>query len=50
MIEKVHALAEMKLAGMNIQVWLDKMYQKYGKEQFDMAIICSGYGKLLGVK
>lgn len=50
MIEKVHILAEMKLAGMDIRKWLEKMYQKYGKEQFNAAIICSGYKKLLGIE
>ena len=50
MFEKVHVLAEMKLAGMDIQAMLEKMYQKFGKEQFDVAIICSGYAKLLGIK
>lgn len=50
MIEKVHVLVEMKLAGMDIREWLDKMYQKYGHEQFNAAIICSGYAKLFGIK
>ena len=38
MIEKVQILAEMKLAGMNIDNWLEKMYAKYGKEDFQFAI------------
>ena len=49
MIEKVHALAEMKLAGMNVDNWLEKMYAKFGKSEFQMAINVSGYSKLFGI-
>ena len=49
MIEKVHALAEMKLAGMNVDKWLEKMYAKFGKREFQMAIKSSGYANLFGI-
>ena len=49
MIEKVHVLAEMKLAGMNIDKWLEKMYDKFGKNEFQAAIKISGYSNLFGI-
>lgn len=49
MIEKVHALAEMKLAGMNVENWIEKMYARFGKIEFQMAIKISGYSNLFGI-
>ena len=49
MIEKVQILAEMKLAGINVDSWLEKMYAKYGKEDFQFAIKVQGYSKLFGI-
>ena len=49
MIEKVHALAEMKLAGMNVDNWLEIMYAKFVKSEFQMAIKVSGYSNLFGI-
>ncbi len=49
MIEKVHILAEMKLAGLNIDSKLEKMYEKYGKTEFQRAIKTSGYQRLFAI-
>ena len=48
-IEKVHVLAEMKLAGMNVDKCIEKMYAKFGKSEFQMAIKVSGYANLFGI-
>ena len=50
MVEKIKALVEMKMAGMNIDGWLEKMYAKYGKEEFEKNIILCGYARTFGVK
>ena len=44
MIEKIMILHELKLAGFDISANLEKMYQKYGKEEFQRAAQASGYG------
>lgn len=49
MIEKVQILVEMKLAGLNIEDKLEKMYKKYGKKEFQSAIKVNGYQKLFGI-
>ena len=49
MIEKVKILAEMKRAGMNVDNWIEKMYAKYGKEDFQFAIKVQGYSKLFEI-
>ena len=43
MIEKIMILHELKLAGFDISANLEKMYQKYGKEEFQNAAKNSGY-------
>ena len=47
MIEKIMILHELKLAGFDISANLEKMYQKYGKEDFQKAARNSGYGFIL---
>jgi hypothetical protein len=47
MIEKIMILHELKLAGFDISANLEKMYQKYGKEEFQKAARASGYGFIL---
>ena len=47
MIEKIMILHELKLAGFDISANLEKMYQKYGKEEFQKAALASGYGFIL---
>jgi hypothetical protein len=47
MIEKIMILHELKLAGFDISENLEKMYQKYGKEEFQRAARISGYGFIL---
>ena len=47
MIEKIMILHELKLAGFDISANLEKMYQKYGKEEFQNAARASGYGFIL---
>ena len=47
MIEKIMILHELKLAGFDISANLEKMYQKYGKEEFQHAAMVSGYGYIL---
>lgn len=47
MIEKIMILHELKLAGFDIYENLEKMYQKYGKEEFQRAALTSGYGFIL---
>ena len=47
MIEKIMILHELKLAGFDISTNLEKMYQKYGKEEFQKAAQTSGYGFIL---
>lgn len=44
MDEKIQILFELKLAGLDISANLEKMYQKYGKEEFQKAAQTSGYG------
>ena len=47
MIEKIMILHELKLAGFDISENLEKMYRKYGKEEFQNAAKNSGYGFIL---
>ena len=47
MLEKIMILHEMKLMGIDISVQLEKMYSKYGKEEFQHAAKVSGYGFIL---
>lgn len=47
MIEKIMILHELKLAGFNISKNLEKMYRKYGKEEFQRVARNSGYGFIL---
>ena len=47
MLEKIMILHEMKLMGIDISVQLEKMYSKYGKEEFQRAAKVSGYGFIL---
>lgn len=47
MIEKIMILHELKLAGFDISENLEKMYRKYGKEEFQIAALTSGYGFIL---
>lgn len=47
MIEKIIILHELKLAGFDISENIEKMYQKYGKEEFIKAAKSSGYGFIL---
>lgn len=47
MIEKIMVLHEMKLMGIDISAQLEKMYEKYGKEEFQRAARVSGYGFIL---
>lgn len=47
MIEKIMILHELKLAGFDISENLEKMYRKYGKEEFQKAARSSGYGFIL---
>ena len=47
MLEKIIILHEMKLIGVDISVHLEKMYAKYGKEEFQHAAKVSGYGFIL---
>ena len=47
MIEKIMILHELKLAGFDISANIEKMYQKYGKEEFQNAARSSGYGFIL---
>lgn len=47
MIEKIMVLHELKLMGVDISTKLEKMYQKYGKEEFEKAARNSGYGFIL---
>lgn len=47
MLEKIMVLHEMKLMGIDISANLEKMYQKYGKEEFQKAAKNSGYGFIL---
>ena len=47
MIEKIMILHELKLAGFDISENLEKMYRKYGKEEFERAARSSGYGFIL---
>lgn len=47
MIEKIMILHELKLAGFDISKNLEKMYQKYGKEEFQRAAQISGYSFIL---
>ena len=44
MDDKIQILFELKLAGFDISASLEKMYQKYGKEEFQKAAQTSGYG------
>nr|DAZ49008.1 MAG TPA: hypothetical protein [Caudoviricetes sp.] len=47
MIEKIMILHELKLAGFDISENLEKMYRKYGKEEFQREVLTSGYGFIL---
>ena len=47
MLEKIMVLHEIKLMGIDISVQLEKMYAKYGKEEFQHAAKVSGYGFIL---
>ncbi len=47
MIEKIIILHELKLAGFDISANLEKMYRKYGREEFQKAARNSGYGFIL---
>ena len=47
MIEKIMVLHEMKLMGIDISANLEKMYEKYGKEEFQRAAKVGGYGFIL---
>ena len=47
MLEKIMILHEMKLMGIDITANLEKMYEKYGKEEFQHAARVSGYGFIL---
>ena len=47
MLEKIMILHEMKLMGIDITAKLEKMYEKYGKEEFHHAARVSGYGFIL---
>lgn len=47
MLEKIMILHEMKLMGIDISASLEKMYEKYGKEEFQHAARVSGYGFIL---
>lgn len=47
MLEKIMVLHEMKLMGIDISASLEKMYEKYGKEEFQHAARVSGYGFIL---
>lgn len=47
MLEKNIVLHEMKLMGIDISASLEKMYEKYGKEEFQHAARASGYGFIL---
>ena len=47
MIEKIMVLHEMKLMGIDISSKLEKMYEKYGKEEFQHVAKISGYGYIL---
>lgn len=47
MIEKIMVLHEMKLMGIDISAQLEKMYKKYGKEEFQRAAKVSGYGFII---
>ena len=40
-------LHEMKLMGIDISASLEKMYEKYGKEEFQHSAMVSGYGFIL---
>ncbi len=47
MIEKIIILHELKLAGFDISANLEKMYRKYGREEFQKVARNSGYGFIL---
>lgn len=47
MLEKIMVLHEIKLMGIDISAKLEKMYEKYGKEEFQHAAKVSGYGFIL---
>ena len=47
MLEKIMVLHEMKLMGIDISASLEKMYEKYGKEEFQHSAMVSGYGFIL---
>ena len=47
MLEKIMILHEMKLMGVDISEKLQKMYEKYGKEEFQRAAKVGGYGFIL---
>lgn len=47
MLEKIMVLHEMKLMGIDISASIEKMYEKYGKEEFQHAAMVSGYGYIL---
>ena len=47
MLEKIMILHEMKLMGIDITEKLEKMYEKYGKEEFQHTAKVSGYGFIL---
>ena len=40
-------LHEMKLMGIDITAKLEKMYEKYGKEEFQHTARVSGYGYII---
>ena len=47
MLEKIMVLHEMKIMGIDISASLEKMYEKYGKEEFQHSAMVSGYGFIL---
>lgn len=47
MDDKIQILFELKLAWFDISANLEKMYRKYGKEEFQRAAQNSGYGFIL---
>ena len=50
MVNKVKALAEMKMMGRNIDAEIQKLFDAHGKQEVENAIICFGYAKTFGIK
>ena len=47
MLEKIMSIHEMRLMGIDMTAKREKMYEKYGKEEFQHTARVSGYGYIL---